>query len=204
MSVSPSLPFPEDVRRAVARLRSPREGDRAVVDAVACGGRAVPALTGVLFACDQSGILEPRLRAISALVALGARETLIDFLAAPHVFADAVAQLGEEAIVSAVARVLDNTGEERTFRLLMELAQSRISPGVVAALGKSLRKEAIPELIRALGEDEARGQAEAALLDYGVAARTALLVVAAENPPAGERESEFSFAPPSQRAQAAH
>lgn len=187
------LPVPENVRAALARLKSARDGDRGVLDAVACGPRAIPALTDLLFSRDSAGLSHARLRAAEALSHLGAREVLIDFLDAPHEMADPVEQVGEDEAVSAVARTLGETGEERAFNLLLRLARDRILPGVIAALGRSQRREAIPELLRALGEDEARGEAEQALKGFGEAAIPALLVVAARAPDGEtpERESDL-------------
>jgi len=187
------LPLPEDVRAAISRLKSPRDGDRGVLDAVACGRRAVPALTELLFSRDPSGLSHARLRAAEALSALGAREALIDFLNAPHEMADPVEQLGEEEVISAVARAVTDTGEERVLDLLLRLARDRILPGIVVALGRSMRTEAIPELVRALAEDEARGEAETALAAFGAAARPALLVAAARAPDPETRETETNL-----------
>ncbi|WP_298357040.1 hypothetical protein [Rhodoblastus sp.] len=184
------LPLPEDVRAACLRLKSTRDGDRGVLDAVACGRRAVPALTALLFSRDPSGLSHARLRAAEALTGLDAREVLIDFLGASHEMSDPVEQLGEDEVVSAVARALTDPGEERVFDLLLRLARDRILPGVVAALGKSLRPEAIPELLRALGEDETRGEAERALQHFGEAAVPALLVAAARAPDGNAHETE--------------
>lgn len=184
------LPLPDDVRAALSRLKSPRDGDRGVLDVVACGRRAIPALADLLFARDPSGLTQARVRAAEALSVLGAREVLIDFLDAPHDEADPVAQFGEEEVVSAVARALGDTHEERVFNLLLRLVHDRILPGIVAALGRSLRTEAIPELVRALGEDEARGEAETALKAFGAKALPALLVAAARAPRPETRETE--------------
>jgi len=185
-----NLPIPADVRVALERVRSLHEGDRGVLDAIACGSRAVPALGALLFARESSGLYQPRLRAIQALAALGAQETLIDFLSAPHEAADPVERLGEETVVSAAARALGDTREERVFELLLRLADVWLLPGVVAALGRSGRAKALPYLVDALAEDCSRPDAESALKSFGAVARPALLAAAAWAPPPGERETE--------------
>ena len=185
-----ALPWEETVAKAVARIRSFSEGDRGVLDVIACGSRAIPSLRELLFSIDSSGIPDARIRAVEALHALGAQETLIDFLTARHFVADPVAQLEEDAVVSAAARKLDNPADDRILTLLLELARDRLLAGLISALGRTMRQEAIPELVRALAEDETRHEAENALRNFGAAARAALVIASAEQPFAGEIETE--------------
>ncbi len=189
-----NVPIPEDVQRALDRLRSLKEGDLGVIEIVACGSRAVPALRTLLFEREPSGLYQTRCRAVQALAALRANETLIDFLSAPRDIADPVERIGEDAVINAAALALAaGLREERVFQLLMSLADNRLLPGVVGALGTFERVEALPFLVEALAEDESRPTAEAALRRLGAKARQSLLVLAARRPPSQERESESSL-----------
>jgi len=153
-----------------------------VVEAASHGPDAIPALRQLLFETDRSGFFATRLRAVDALVLIGAHDVLVEFLESSREIADPVAGLGEDAIINAAARALSDVQEPRVFRLLMALAEKRIRPGVVAALGAFRRVDAIPHLVAALAEDESRPSAEAALLDLGAAARNALLETASRKP----------------------
>ena len=183
-------PFDDAVAKAMARIRSLSDGDGGVLDVIACGSRSVPALRELLFTIDQSGIPDARIRALEALRALGAQETSIDFLLSSHAIADPVARLGEDAVVGAAARMVDNPADDRIFPYLVDMTRARPLVGIIAALGRSKRLEAIPALVRALAEDETRQEAENALLNFGVAAKPELLLVTAEPQSAGEKETE--------------
>ena len=189
-----NFPIPEDVQRALVRLRSLKDGDLGVIEIVACGSRAVPVLRALLFEREPSGLYQTRCRAVQALAALRANETLIDFLSAPSDIADPVERIGEDAVINAAAlAVAAGLGEERVFQLLMSLADNRLLPGVVGALGMFERVEALPFLVEALAEDESRPTAETALRRLGAKARQSLLVVATRRPPSQDRESESSL-----------
>lgn len=61
------LPLASDVRRAIDRLKSLHEGDLGVLDVVACGRPAIPALRGLLMEGEASAIYHPRCRTVDAL-----------------------------------------------------------------------------------------------------------------------------------------
>jgi hypothetical protein len=180
------------VRAAIQALRSLHDGDLGVARAASCGRDAIPAPRDVLFERDPSGLFETRRRAVEALALTGAHDVLIEFLESPREVADPVERLGEDAIVNAAARALIGARKPRVFRLLISLAQKKILPGVIAALGAFRRVEAIPYFVAALAEDESRPSAEAALLDLGAPARDALLTAARREPFTGfESESRL-------------
>jgi hypothetical protein len=55
----------QDVGQAISKLRSLRDdGDLGVVEAIALGKAAIPALRDLLFHGEPSGIFQPRCRAI--------------------------------------------------------------------------------------------------------------------------------------------
>lgn len=182
----------DDVERAIANLRSFRDGDFGVACAIACGKPAIDALRTVLFERDPSGLYQARCRAVDALAALGAEDVLIEFLEAKRDITDPVERLGEDAVVNAAALALANARDRNVFALLLRLAHRPCLTGVIGALGAQGSVEAIPVLVAALEEDASRPTAEAALKRVGLPARSALLHTAYCRLPSAERESESS------------
>jgi hypothetical protein len=142
-------------------------------------GDAVSGLRAVLFSRDRSGLFRHRIRALDALGALGATDVIEDYLRLDRCLADPLERIGEDAVISHAARRLARAHRADSFALLLEVAQRHKLDGVVAALGSYRKREAIPVLIAALREDEARLSAEAALRLLLGRARPALLKVAA-------------------------
>jgi hypothetical protein len=172
-----------DLERAIEMLKSLHHGDLGVVETVACGARAIPALRALLFEREPSGLFETRCRAVQALAALNARDVLVEYLAMPHDAPDPVEQLGDDAVLNAAARTIAKFGDEQIFQLLRHLAGRRLLPGVIGGLGEFMRPEAIPTLVDALAEDECRLIAEAALKKFGRRAHQALTRAAAASSP---------------------
>ena len=170
-------PGSPDVERAVRRLTSFHEGDRGVIDAVACGARAIPALSALIFAREPSGLYETRRRAVEALAWLHAYDALLEYLrlALGREIADPVERTGEDAVINAVARVLADAGDPRVIPLLLKFTARPPLAGVVEALGKLHRIEALPYCVSALGEDFARTAAEAAIRSLGSSAIPSLI-----------------------------
>lgn len=69
-----------DVSRAIARLTSLHNGDRALSEVVRFGIEAVPELRALLFKREPSGLYVARRRAVEALAALKSFDTLGEFL----------------------------------------------------------------------------------------------------------------------------
>lgn len=180
----------QQVEQAIAKVKSLRDGDLGVVDAVACGDQAVPSLRAMLFERERSGLYQARRRAVEALAALGAHHVLTEFLEGERAIADPVERVGEDVVVDAAALALANLGGPHAFDLLLRLARRRSTPGVISALGAFRDVEAIPALIEALKEDASRPAAKAALRKLGLATHPALLRAVGATPPPGERESE--------------
>jgi len=181
-----------EVERAIAKLKSFRDGDLGVICAIACGKRAVPALRAMLFERECSGLYQGRCRAVEALAVLGAHDVLIEFLETGRTIADPVERVGEDAVINAAALALANLREQHVFEMLLRLAQRPALTGVIGTLGAFGRVDAIPALIDALEEDASRPTAEAGLKKLGRPARAALLDAATRQVPSGERESESS------------
>ena len=183
---------PQNVARAIARLKSFRDGDLGLLQVIACGEQAIPALRTMLFERERSGLYQARCRAVEALAALGAHDVLIEFLEADRTIADPIERVGEDAVINAAALALANLREQHVFEMLLRLAQRPALTGVIGTLGAFGRVEAIPTLIDALEEDASRPTAEAALRKLGRPARAALLRAATAQVPPGVRESELS------------
>jgi hypothetical protein len=49
---------PQKVERAIAKLKSLQDADTGVIDAIACGRQAVPALRQILFERERSGSIK--------------------------------------------------------------------------------------------------------------------------------------------------
>lgn len=182
-------PVDEDVQRAIKRLTSLHDGDMGVIDAVACGTRAIPALRAILFTREPSGLYETRRRAVEALSWLHADDVLIEFLHTLRHIVDPVEQTGEEAVTNAAARALVECTDIRVTPLLLHLTEGPPLAGVIEALGKRGCVEALPYLIKVLAEDFVRPAAQAALRSLGARARTALLKAATLRTPSDRPET---------------
>jgi hypothetical protein len=193
MTTIATSPSTDDVQRAIAKLESLYDTEAGVIDAVACGRRAVPALRALLFERETSGIYQPRCAAVRALSTLGADDVLFEFLRASPEATDPVERAGDDAVINAAAQYLSVVREERVFQLLLDLAERQLWPGVIGALAAFHREEAIPVLISALAEDDCRLIAEPALVAFGRAALPALLQVAILKSSFAEFESETSI-----------
>jgi hypothetical protein len=182
------------IERALTQMRSLREGEAGVLKAVQCGGAAIPGLRALLFERDRSGIYQPRCLAVRALFILGARDVLFDYLSTAPERESPVERLGDDAVINAaaecLARTQDRDEDEEVFQLLLRLASRRYWPGVIAALARYGRPEAIPYLAGALAEDDCRLLAAPALLTFGRAAVPALLQIAAQGRGVLRRQSE--------------
>jgi hypothetical protein len=183
---------PHRIESAISRLRSLHDGDRGVVEVVACGAQAIPALRRLLFEREPSGLYGARCRAVEALAALDGCGVLIEFLETERRSADAIERLGEDAVINAAALALARAHDRHAFDLLLGLARRPALTGIIGALGACQRVEAIPALIAALEEDASRLTAESALKKLGRVARTALVQTANLRLPSGPQESESS------------
>ena len=162
------------VAHAIADLRGLAQVGRGVLERADYGTAAVPHLRALLFAPEPSGLFQSRCGAVEALAALGADDVLIEFLSAPYATDDPVARAGTKAVMNAAARALIPCGSSKLPRLLLRLAEEVLLPGAIEWLGAHECIEALPCLIRALGDDFARPSAMSALHALGERPRGAL------------------------------
>jgi hypothetical protein len=181
-----------DVDRAIGKLKSLSEAGCGIVDILACGRSAIPALRQLLFEREPSGLFQVRCRVVDALAALNAYEVLVEYLGTERATTDSVERLGNDAVINYAAWSVARTREEGVFALLLQLARRPALNGVIGALGTFERSEAIPFLVNALEEDSSRNVAEFMLRRMGSGTRTALLESAQRPLPPQGRESESS------------
>ncbi len=166
---------PDELKMATCHLTSLIDGDRGVLEVVRIGQRAVPRLRTLLFQREPSGLFQPRCRVVEALAALHARAVLAEFLQADRHIPDPVERAGEEAVINAAARAVQDSMDDALFHRLLLLAETRKLVGPIEVIGQTRRIEGISCLIAALGDDLARPVAEEALRKFGAAAATALI-----------------------------
>lgn len=164
---TPEWRLNSEIQLRIERLNSLVEGEQARMELVSFGTAAIQPLKEFLFSGRPSGIFQPRQWAIEALGTLGAKDVLLEYLRRDERIPDPVVQHGEEAVRNTAARLIARWKTDDVFDLLEGLAQKRILPGVITALGSFCRKEALPILERALEDDVARPAAEEALAGYG-------------------------------------
>jgi len=187
------MPTPsERVRAAVRKLRSLHDGDVGVVETIASGPAAVPSLKEILFAREPSGLYETRRRAVEALAGLRAYNVLRDFLQKPHKIADPIEQTGEDAVVNAAARAVGDLCDSNDLPLLLTLLHHRSLAGVIEAVARFQRREALPYFIEALADDFLRPAAEDGIRALGATARRALFQSVLRRESIGDRESSSS------------
>ncbi len=183
----------ERVQGLVDRLNSLKDGDLAVAELAACGKRAVEPLRRFLLYGKPSGIYQPRQLAVEALAELGAKDVLLEYLASEKHISDPVDRYGEEAVENTAARLLAGWRDEEVYNVLLRLLRRKPMPGVIETIGEYRRIEAIPDFIRALGDDVAGGSAEEALRKIGESAHRALLDAALTWVPSAADESPSSL-----------
>lgn len=183
----------EEIRNLVRSLSSLQEGELGISMLVACGERAIPPLRESLISGRPTTVPEPRQRAVRALVELGAREVLLEYLHAARKIADPVVRLAEEAVENTAARALANWQTEEVFQALLDIAGTRSLPGAIEGLSAFQRSEAVPVFLSALGDDFARAAAEDGLRTLGERAVPALIEAARTPDPSRESESPSSL-----------
>jgi len=178
----------EEIRSFVADLESLRSGDLTVSLLVGCGERAVEPLREYLLQGEPRGIFQPRQRAVEALAQLGAKEVLLEYLSQKRHIPDFEVRFGEEAVENTAARCLGEWRTDEVYDFLKNLAQARMLPGAMEALGKFERVDAVDIFIRALGDDICRPAADEALCRIAGKVKPALVRAALPQTEEGEEK----------------
>lgn len=166
------------LERAMAMLLSEHTGNVGVVEVTALGERAIPPLRAVLLTREPSGLYESRRRAVDALRSLEAYDVLAEYLGHPLDVTDPIEQTGEEAVINAAARGIAEAADERYVPVLLALTTRAPLAGVVEALARLRRVDALPYFIEALADDFTRHAAEAAIRVLGPDTRPTLIATA--------------------------
>ncbi|HXE89335.1 MAG TPA: hypothetical protein VNK82_00055 [Terriglobales bacterium] len=183
----------ESIDKLVKSLASLTEGELAVTMLVACGTRAVEPLRRLLLEGKAVSVAEPRRRAVRALAELGEVDTLLEYLTQPRAIPDPILRLSEETVQSLAARCVMRWRTEKVRHTLLELAARHMLPGVAEALGTCHVAEAIPYLVRALGDDINRGPAAEALTGMMAEAQPWLVAAALHPEPSSDQENASSL-----------
>ena len=176
------------IQAVVRDLESLRGGPLASAALIGCGYRAIEPLRRYLLEGKPHGIFQPRQLAVETLAALGARDVLLEYLRRSQSIADPVVRFGEADVQSTAARALAQWPSEEVYRALKDLADTRLLPGLVEALGKFRRVETISYFLWALGDDDCREAGEEALRNVGGAARPYLVEAAITPAPSPDEE----------------
>jgi hypothetical protein len=150
----------------IDRLNSLVDGNQASMQLVGFGAAAIAPLKQYVLAGTPRGVFQPRQWAVEALAALGAKDVLFEYLARDDHVSDPVVQHGEDAVRNTAARLIARWKTDEVFQLLLSLADKRVLPGVIWALGEFRRPEALPRLEQALEDDVARPAAEEAFVKF--------------------------------------
>jgi HEAT repeat protein len=167
-----------EIQDWIDHLNSLVDGPQASMQLVGFGAAAIPPLRQFLLAGTPRGIFHPRQWAVEALAALGAKHVLFEYLARDDHISDPVVRHGEDAVRNTAARFIARWETDEVFQLLLSLADKRVLPGVIWALGEFRRAEALPRLERALEDDVARPAAEEAFIKFGEGAAGTLVSAA--------------------------
>jgi hypothetical protein len=152
------------VHELMEQLDSLIDGESAAAHLVACGQVAVEPLRRFVLESPPRGVPQPRCWAVQALAGLGAKDILIEYLQREIPSTDPVVRLAEEAVQRAAALALAAEWHtDDVFDILLTLTARRPIPGIIEALGRFERRDAVPLLVHALGDDFCRPWAETAL-----------------------------------------
>jgi hypothetical protein len=183
----------EQLKRLAESLNSLYEGELSIPLLVACGERAIRPLRDFLLHGRAGSIFIPRQRVVWALAELGAKDVLLEYLAAEKDIADPVVRQGEEAVENTAARALAAWHSDDVFGALLQRLSTRPLPGVIETLGQFRRSEPLPHYMLALEDDLCRRSAIEALGKLGAKALPALVDAARTPDPTCIEESPSSI-----------
>lgn len=155
---------PDDtIQPLVRRLESLTEGDVAMDLIVRHGPPAIPALEEFLLIGKPRSLSLPRCRAVKALGALGAKNTLLAYFRQYEIPQDSVVAFAEDAVRSAVAEELLRWKTQEVYTALIAAARQRGTPGIIHSIGDFRDPAGLELLFETLEDDICRTEADAAL-----------------------------------------
>jgi len=181
------------VAELIARLDSLLHGEEAAARLVACGREAIEPLRRFLLESPIRSVASPRCWAVQALAGLGAKDVLLEYLSRDATTHDPALRLAEEAVQRAAALAVTEWRTDDVFDALLMLTMRRPIAGVLEALGRFEKRDAVPVLLHALEDDCCRPFAEAALARTADRDRDLLIRSALVQRPAPTEESESSL-----------
>lgn len=162
----------------IAQLSNLQEGRSAVLQVVALGTAALPALANELLQGRPQSISEPRCRVVDALARLGAHDVLLDYLNGYETINDPQLRFSEDAVLSAAARSLKFDFSAEIYLALRRVGERRSTPGVLEALSLYRRQDCLHLFLSALEDDISRFAAMDGLRCYGDRAKGRLMTEA--------------------------
>lgn len=181
-----------EIESLVGGLESLQAGSMAAAALIGCGTRSIPPLRRFLLQGKPRGVFQPRQLTVETLAQLGAKGVLMEYLEQQPQIKDPVVRFGEDAVRSTAARELAQWLSDDVFDCLVRAGTDHLLPGIVEALGKFRRTDAMPYFLWALGDGICRSCAEEAICNLGAAARPFLLDAIGHRDPSAEEESPSS------------
>jgi HEAT repeat protein len=170
----------EKMRELVSQLEDPSHANAALDALLALGRVSVPSLAAFLRASRPSSLPEARLLAVEGLAILRGKEALDALIAVAGrdwaTIRDPAIRLGEEVVVSSVARALADFPEPRAHQTLLQMVKGKRLLGVAEAFEKLKDPRAVPWLATWLQDDFVAEAAGRALIATGKSAVPWLLV----------------------------
>lgn len=168
-----------EIEARIARLLE-RLGDaESLLGLVACGPAAAPAIASRLQGGPAESVYQGRVALCQALAALRRYDLLLEFLDSGPQPSDAVLAHSEAAVRDTAARLLQPAPTATARQRLLAVVGSHCLPGALETLNTWGVAEAVPAMLRCLGDDTAR---VAALAGLQRLAPNAVLVTAALAP----------------------
>ncbi len=139
------------------------------------GSTAIKCLRDALLNGKPTSVYQARQQLVLALSAFHARDVLLEYLRMSQKIENPVVKFAEEAVQSIAARELSQWGDNEIFKFLIDFSMNNTRIGVLDALAKFGRTEAIPIFLKALGDDYYRSAAENGLHEIGEVAKADII-----------------------------
>lgn len=160
----------QQIQQLVAELVS-LQNPKTISRLLPYGNEAVKCLRDALLNGKPSSVYQARQQLVLALSAFHARDVLLEYLRMSQKIENPVVKFAEEAVQSIAARELSQWEDDEIFKFLIDFSINNTRIGVLDALAKFGRTDAIPIFLKALGDDYYRSAAENGLRKIGEVAK---------------------------------